>query len=1106
MLHWLSILWLIQGILLLFLGTTPWTLFRLKKRNEFYRAFRYLTLFALLLSGQFFIQVLLPKQSLLASIPALLALPFLARFILHGKKLFLKKQQPFLDVLFYLSIATPLVVISSLLFLPNNQILGLFSLGFLFIIILLLFWFAAGLIHHNVKTLPTHTSPQKNYIQAGWALRLLAPVFSLLMAGKLLPAWCKTFWSPYYKPADPLLLFSLEPLILEEFVLSKVLHQKQIVLLEISSGLLILWFSVFILRALYQREKQEILHILEHIRAKARAHSFSEKKFRQFFTHSNDAVFLADAGTGVVVEANPRALVYTDQSYDQIIGTNIQKIICSQCNDQFSTIFGHTTPEEGKRLEGKNLSFECYIKSHRGIERFIELFTIRFSLENWPLVLILGHDITERKKFEEQLLEKQESLEKAQEIAHIGSWDWHIQKDTLRWSKEVFRIFAKNPEHHTPSYQSFLDTVHPDDRHKVQKHVNQALKNKNNPYKVQHRIIRPSGEERIVQEYGEVFRTDAGEPYRMVGAVHDITDRILAKKRLKNTSEALQEIESQLRLTTKIFENAIEGVSVTDIEGNIQSVNPAFTLITGYTAEEVIGKNPRVLKSDRHPESFYKNMWKEITEKGQWQGEIWNRRKNGEAYPEWLTINSIKDRHGNTTNYIAVFNDLTELRRTQEDLLFSTRNDALTGLPNREFFNDNLNVALQFSQQQDNRLAVAVLNLDHFKKVNDQFGLAQGDKVLQQVVQRLNMVCHKEDTLARLSGDEFAFIFRGFKSISHLSPRLSILEKVLTAAFTIKEQSIFITASIGIAFYPENGHTSEALLNNASTAMDRAQQSGGEQLQFYEPTMGKEARERIHLETDLRQAFENEEFVLYYQPKIDTISGEVRGMEALIRWIPPGKPPVSPGKFIPIVEESGLIIPLGLWILRTACQQTKRWLDAGHKGIRVAVNLSTRQFQQENFLESVQMILDETELPAHALELEITESMMMEDVNKTITLLQRFRNMGIHVAIDDFGTGHASLNYLKKLPVDCLKIDQSFIRYLHEDPTDVAITSSIINLAHRLGLSVVAEGVERSEHAYFLKKESCEYLQGYLISHPLPTEEFTGLLKNQLAFSFNGSD
>ncbi len=696
------------------------------------------------------------------------------------------------------------------------------------------------------------------------------------------------------------------------------------------------------------------------------------------------------------------------------------------------------------------------------------------------------------------LRKERESLARAQKIAHLGNWDWYPATDTLLWSDELYRIFGLSPNHKKITHDRFMESVHPADRERVETALDESLSNADIPYRLEFRLLLPNGKPRHVNSIGEVTFDGTGKAIQMSGTIHDITDRKEAEEHLHIATTvfggAMAEVEEQLSITAKVFENAIEGILITDPHGTIVSINPAFTSITGFSAEEVIGQTPRILHSDRQEKSFYENMWRQIREQGFWKGELWNRRRNGEAFPLAETITAIRNKNGELINYVGVFHDLTHIKAKEQALHFQTYHDSLTGLPNRDLFQDRLNQAIGNAHRNKSKVLVLFFDLDSFKNVNNSLGHTAGDQLLQDVSTRLRFFIREGDTLARLGSDTFAIILREVKQPRDALTVVRKLTDAISKRFHILDNDLYITTSIGITLYPDDGNSAEILIKNADIALARAKKSGHDSFQYYKPEMGEQAGRRMNLENKLRLTLERDEFILHYQPRVAIESGRIVGMEALVRWNQAESGLVSPGEFIPVAEETGLIIPLGEWILETACRQNKQWLDAGFGPLKISVNLSARQFRAQGLLDMIAGKLEISRLPADSLELEITESMVMDNVERAIDTLEKLRELGLNIAVDDFGTGYSSLNYLKRFPIHTLKIDQSFIRDLTNDSDDAAITSAVIALGRNLRLNIVAEGVETKEQLVFLRSQSCNELQGYYYSRPLDAESFTRLL------------
>ena len=580
----------------------------------------------------------------------------------------------------------------------------------------------------------------------------------------------------------------------------------------------------------------------------------------------------------------------------------------------------------------------------------------------------------------------------------------------------------------------------------------------------------------------------------------DVTPHLLARvaryaiERQRLVTERRQSEES-LRLAAKVFESSTEGIVITDTAGHILRVNAAFTEITGYPFPEIAGETPRLLKSGRHDTDFYRKMWTSLQADGRWQGEIWNKRKNGEVYPEWMNIGSVKNDMGETTHFVGTFSDITQRKAAEERIRFLSNYDALTGLPNRGLLQDRVTQALNAAKHLNSKAALLMIDLDRFKNINESLNHDFGDLLLQLVGQRLANCTRAIDTLARSGGDEFVILMPEIRHAGEVAAMANSVLSAMNQPFQLDTNEINITSSIGISVFPSDGDNGQILMKNSDVAMYRAKELGRNNYQFYTQDMNARTFETLAMENSLRHALKRQEFRLHYQPQIDIASGAIIGMEALIRLQHPETGMVPPGSFIPLAEETGLIVPIGEWVLNEACFQTKEWHDQGHAGLRVAVNLSAHQFRHKGLLDSVSRALDESGLPPGKLELELTESILMHDTEEIIATLHQFKRMGVQLSIDDFGTGFSSLAYLKRFDMDKLKIDQSFVRDITSDPNDLAIARAVIALGHSLNLKVIAEGVETAEQLALLKEYGCDEMQGFYFSRPRPAAEILPLLQ-----------
>ncbi len=552
----------------------------------------------------------------------------------------------------------------------------------------------------------------------------------------------------------------------------------------------------------------------------------------------------------------------------------------------------------------------------------------------------------------------------------------------------------------------------------------------------------------------------------------------------------------ELKLAASVFKENVEAIMIADKDTRILRVNPAFTRITGYSADEAVGHSTRLLKSGRHDEAFYEDFWRSLLEDNVWQGEIWNRHKDGGIFPVWQTISVVRDAAGDIEHFISIFSDISEKKMSEERIYHLAHYDVLTGLPNRTSFQNEFEDTLLHAGRHGRQVALLFLDLDHFKLINDASGHPVGDELLKQVAQRLKETVREEDTVARLGGDEFTVLLCDIHSVENISLVAEKILHQLAKPFRLDHTEVVITASIGISLFPDDGSDVSTILKNADTAMYRAKEQGRNTFQFFTTEMNTRALERLSLESALRTALKRNEFLLHYQPQVDMQSGKIIGLEALVRWQHPEQGLVLPDVFIPVAEESGLIVPLGEWVIKEACTQYKCWRDEGLSAGRVAVNLSGRQFVRQDLVSMVRDVLHETGVEPQHLELELTESTIMEHVDETIETFLALRKLGVHLSIDDFGTGYSSMAYLKRFTIDKLKIDRSFVRDLASDSDDAAIVTATIAMAHNLNLTVIAEGVETEGQLQFLKDHGCEQMQGYYFSRPLPAAEVTELLRS----------
>jgi len=579
---------------------------------------------------------------------------------------------------------------------------------------------------------------------------------------------------------------------------------------------------------------------------------------------------------------------------------------------------------------------------------------------------------------------------------------------------------------------------------------------------------------------------DQGETIGIIGMTRNVTNRKV--------------IEDQLMVATAVFDNSVEGVIISDRNGNIAYVNKAFCEITGYTEREAIGRNPRFLKSGRHDQAFYHEMWSSLVSEGKWQGELWNRRKDGAIYPELSTISVVYDDNDEICNFVAVFADISQLKQSEAELTHMAYHDPLTDLPNRLKLTTQIEQEILHFQRNSGQFATIFIDIDHFKHINDTYGHLIGDEVLCEIAQRLKNSLRAEDTVARIGGDEFVLLLTGLTDIDSITTVVRKLMKIFDLPVKVSNgEHLRFTGSMGIAMYPGDGEDSDTLLRNADAAMYRAKKEGRNDYAFYTAALTKESEAHLKLQSALYDAIDNDGFEVVYQPQFNMLSDKLIGFETLIRWNHPKLGMISPLDFIPVAEKAGLINDIGQWVLETACKQGVEWLEQGYNFGRIAVNVAGPQLQRDSFVEQVIATIQKTGLPTENLELEVTEGFMMNKPEKSIKYLKALRRFGIELSMDDFGTGYSSLSYLQQLPLNKIKIDRSFINDLPHDCNGVAITDAIIAMGNALSLTVIAEGVETREQAEFLRSRGCMQGQGYYFSKPLPAEQLIPLLEKTRA-------
>ncbi len=681
-----------------------------------------------------------------------------------------------------------------------------------------------------------------------------------------------------------------------------------------------------------------------------------------------------------------------------------------------------------------------------------------------------------------QALSKSEArLALALKASQLGLWDWNLQTDEVHHS-HIKELFGLEPEFVRAMLSHLKPLLHPEDLPLLKRALVEHLKGRTEDYLVEYRVRHGDGHWVWIEDRGRaVERGPGGRVLRMVGTRRDIS--------------ASKQQEEQRRLAAMVFEAASEGIVILDPDYVLLAVNQAFSRVTGYQIEDVLGRNVVDLPCSRDARRHYPVIHQALEQHGSWQGELVEARKNGELYPQWLQLNVVRDTRGKVSHIVGFFADLSARRESEERMRYLTHYDELTGLANRSLFRERLREAHQRMRQGGRSLALVHINLDRFKLLNDSLGHDVADQLLQKMARRLVNALPEADTIARLSGDEFAVLFDAYGSLSSLTRVATRLSAKLRLPITVEGHELVVSASMGISMLPDSAREIPALISQANIAMQHAKHLGGNNFQFYTASLQASTLERLQLENQLRKAVEERQLKVFYQPKLCLATGRLNAAEALVRWDHPDLGRVPPGDFIGLAEEIGLIGPIGEFVLRQACWQACEWQRQGLPAIRVSVNLSVHQLRQGKLVSQVRSVLEETGLAPHFLELELTESHLLDSVEHIVSTFQQLRDLGVKLAIDDFGTGYSSLSYLKRIPVDYVKIDQAFIRGLSEGGADAAITRAIIAMAHGLSLKVVAEGVEHPGQLAFLKEQKCDEVQGYLISRPVEAEGLAALLR-----------
>ncbi len=790
-----------------------------------------------------------------------------------------------------------------------------------------------------------------------------------------------------------------------------------------------------------------------------------EQYFR-FFRLSTDLMCIADP-FGCFKQVNP-ALV-------QQLGFEESELVTKPFLDFILPEDRQRTADEMKLQVAvrPSLNFENRFVCKDG--KVISLLWTAYFDKNDGTTYATARNITELKQAEETARASEERLRLAMSAANQGWFDVDLRSGKVVVSPEYIRMIGFDKDEFITDLPTWLENIHPDDRDAVAANFQACVQN-GGPSSMEYRRLTKCGDWKWIQSIGKIVQWDADQrAIRMIGIHADITDR--------------KHMEDAMRITASVFDNTQDAILITDANNVIIEVNPAFTRITGYSHEEVIGKNPNFLSSGRQDNAFFARMWQSLNQERSWRGEIWNRRKSGEVYAELISISAICDNGGKVLRYVAVFSDISHLKAHEAELNLAANYDALTGIPNRILLADRMKQAIAQTAREQNMMAICYLDLDGFKPINDTMGHDAGDKVLVEVAKRIENTIRGGDTVARIGGDEFVVLLLSLEKGEEF---LTILNRLLAAIahpITIKNKSLTISASIGVSIYPLDDEDPDTLLRHADQAMYVAKQSGKDRFHIYDPAPDRRARDQHAFLKSIRHALEQGQFELYYQPKINLRTKELIGAEALIRWRHPERGLLLPAEFLHHIENTDLDIEVGDWVTAKALAQMNHWRSTG-LDIEVSINISGYHLESPHFVERLQQQLAHyPDMPVGKLQIEVLETVALNDIAIVRGIIESCREIGVRFALDDFGTGYSSLSYLSGLPVDVLKIDQSFVRDMLEDNGDKTIVQGIIALARAFGRQTVAEGIETEEHYQLLIDMGCELGQGYYIARPMPADK-----------------
>lgn len=800
----------------------------------------------------------------------------------------------------------------------------------------------------------------------------------------------------------------------------------------------------------------------------------SETNYRSIFDAANDAFFIHDAATGVILDVNSKMCEMFGCTAEEAHSLDVT----AASEGDPGQVRENAYERIRKAVQGEPQLFEWLAKDRNGREFWVEVNLKLATIGGNDRILAVVRDISERKRVEEQLRETNQALKALVESAPLSILSLTTEGLVTIWNPAAEKMLGWTQEE---VLGKFIPTVSEDKREEACGLMQRVVQGES--FTDVHVSRRKKDGTSIDLSLSVAPLYDSqGKVNGIMSVMSDITDR-------KKTEEAL-------KLQTSALNAVSDQIIITDLNGKVEFVNPAFEKDTGFSLEEVVGKDSRLIRSGCFDERIYNAIVDTVKSGRTWHGETTNKRKDGSSSIDDLTITPVINDDGVIEHLVTVKRNITEKKVYQEKLDHLAHHDPLTGLPNRLLFGDRLIHQLAESKRNEEMLAVMFLDLDRFKLINDTLGHNIGDELLKEVSKRLTASLREVDTIARMGGDEFTIILSHIMAEHDAQLVADKIHGTLSRPFMLGGRELFVTASIGISIYPNHGTNAETLVRNADTAMYKAKELGRNTYQLYTDSLNAAALEKMNMEHYLRKAIEREEFILHYQPRVNIKTGQVLGAEALIRWQHPELGLVSPLDFIPLAEETGLIVPISEWVMRTACIQNKTWQDSGLKPISIAINVSPREFQSDVLTGMVDRVLKESGMNPAYLDLELTESTLMQNPDCAEETLSAIKSMGARISVDDFGTGYSSLSYLKRFPIDMVKIDQSFVKDITTNPDDAAIAGAVVAMAHSLKLSVIAEGVETLEQLQFLRSINCDEMQGYFISRPVPAEELEQILRD----------